>query len=260
MGIKKNSNKISNELALRQAIFKNNMPKLKIASDPSITLDTVRKKENLTISEISKITKVNRDVISRFLDGKKINHIDYIKILNEFPQIQQSLSEYKLNVSVIDIYGTVLDGGIVRHLFLNESKEFLFLDHLKQIFTKDIIGLHDSKSSSKYILQLKTDCISGACNIFKEDFINREFLIKTITNAYYGIMKNVGDETWLCDQHTLKPIDFGDDSNKPEKIIECYDLIGKISNSWSELKDRKFHSVLGIEKDVGENINNKYED
>ena len=225
---------------------------------PYLTFKAIKEQTNLTISKLCKITKVNRDVIKNFLDGKKINHIDYIKILNEFPELQTTASNHKLAISKLAIYGTVIKGGIVRHLFLRENKEFYFIDHLKKVFSGDLICLHDEHTSTKYILQLRT-CndknhnnfsFDNPCSIFQQEYEHQEFLVKTTTNAYYGVMKRHKKEYYLCDLHTLEPINFGIDAKKPENIIECYDLVVKASDKWTLLKDEKFELIKGAVEDI----------
>jgi len=261
MGIK--NNRVNNLVELKKnsdldIVMSSNLQK----KEPYLTFKAIKDKANLTISKLCKITKVNRDVISRFLDGKKINHIDYIKILNEFPDLQTTVSNHKLAVSKCNMYGTVIKGGIVRHLFYRESKEFYFIDHLKKVFSREIIGLHDEHTSSKYILQLRQcpekkhdpNSYENPCSIFTQEYEHQEFLVKTTTNAYYGVMKRYKKEYYLCDLHTLEPINFGIDTRKPENIIECYDLVVKASDKWTLLKDKKFELVKGdvdnIEKGI----------
>ena len=242
MNEKKNNSDI---IPLKKMVLKNYKNPYKILSD-------IKEFNNLSITHIADKTNVNRDVISRFLDGKKINHIDYIKILNEFPQLQKTVSVTKLNISKIYMYGVVTKGGKVRHLFLREAKEWLMIDHLSKVFTKELIGMHDEHSSAKYILQLRS-----SSDIFKQEFQHQEFLVKTTTNAYFGIMKPYRHEYYLCDQHTLEPIDFGEDSNKPEKIIECYDLLVRCNDRWSELKDKKYSTVIADPEEIAKDLKSK---
>ena len=52
---------------------------------PSNQLKNIKDKNNYTLSKLHELTNVNRGVLERFLDGGKINHIDYRRILNIFP-------------------------------------------------------------------------------------------------------------------------------------------------------------------------------
>jgi len=40
----------------------------------------IKDNANYNLSQLSNITEVHRDIISRYLDGKRINHIDYAKL------------------------------------------------------------------------------------------------------------------------------------------------------------------------------------
>ena len=70
-------------------------------------------------------------------------------------------------------------------------------------------------------------------------------------------MKPYRHEYYLCDQHTLEPIDFGEDSNKPEKIIECYDLLVRCNDRWSELKDKKYSTVIADPEEIAKDLKSK---
>ena len=225
--------------------IKNNISYIKKMKDyilPYKKLATIKDSDNLTVSKLSEITGVKRDIISRFLDGKKINSFDYDKILDHFPTIRKSQIENKIDVAKVYMFGVVSKGGFVRHLHLNEQKEFYFVDRLFKLFTREIVGIHSEYSSAKFICQVR-DC-SNPCDIFKANYDGQLFLVKTVTAAYFGVMRAVGNEYWLCDKGTLEPISFGEKNNRnPEDIIECYDVLFQISNNWSQLVDPKFEHV-----------------
>lgn len=215
---------------------------------PHEQLCQIQKEKNFTITKIANDTKVHRDIVKRFLDGKKINHIDYIKIANVYP-LQDNLKNI-LNVSKIDMFGCLTDKGIVRHLFLNEQKEFYFLDHLKLVFTRELIGIHNMFSTTKIIVQARNDV-----DIFKQICERQEYLVKTETSAYYGFIQKHGKEFHLHCLWTGDCIDIP----KEEKIMEVFDLVVKISANWSDIKDARFSSKIGkLDNKNIESINKKF--
>ena len=88
-------------------------------------------------------------MLERFLNGGKINHIDYRRIINVFPEIEQQ-GNIKINLDVIpyQIFGCLIDNGIVRHLFLNEDNKFYFLAHFKKVFPRETLALSNFKSNN----------------------------------------------------------------------------------------------------------------
>ncbi len=221
--------------------FKEFMNKHKIL-DPHDVLLLTKETNNLTISELSSKTKVNRDIIKRFLNGHKINHIDYLKIVKVYPEIQKIVNPDKnfLQAIEIDMFGTIIDNGLVRGLYLNESTTFLFVDNLKRIFTRDMIGLHNKFSNNKHI------CLYTKKQSFSIDDLNYHFLVKTETNCYYGVVHKYKSDYVLCSTQDNLPIQMQD-----KKIIEIYELIAIINNRWSELKDEKFFTTKKEKNTLG---------
>ena len=220
----------------------------KIDLAPHEQLNEIQKEKNFTITKIANDTKVHRDIIKRFLDGKKINHIDYIKIANVYP-LQDKLKNI-LNVSKIDMFGCLTDKGIVRHLFLNEQKEFYFLDHLKLVWTRELIGIHNMFTSTKIIVQAREDV-----DIFKQICERQEYLVKTETSAYYGFIQKHERDFHLHCLWTGDCIEIP----KDEKVMEVFDLVVKVSANWSDIKDNRFSSRIGkISPKNPDNVNKKF--
>jgi hypothetical protein len=202
-------------------------------------LSKIKIKNNFTLTKLHQITKVNRGVLERFLDGGKINHIDYLKIIKEFPQIQeQQYSDKKvLEVAPINMFGAVEQQGYVRGMYLNESKVFYLDSPLKTIFTNELIALHDTFSANKFVCIYKPNKIK-----FTRQDVDHYFLIKTKTDCWYGICKQVDKEFVLhchnC-QECLSVINY-----KKDDIVEIFEMLATINGRWSELKDKSFTSVI----------------
>lgn len=207
---------------------------LKVIKMPYKNLKITKDEQHLTITKIAEMTKVSRDVITRFLDGHKINHIDYIKIAKEFPEVLEVSDKKILEVAPITVFGSVEQGGYVRGLYLNEQKEFLLDKPLLQIFTDELVALHDSFSNNKFV------CIHrpNKTNFTRHDH-NHMFLIKTKTDCWFGLIKEYNNHFCLHDRHKLEPIIF-----KELEIIEVFEMLALVSSRWSELKDKNLTSVF----------------
>ena len=207
---------------------------LKIVKMPYKKLKVTKEEQHLSISKISAITNVSRDVVSRFLDGHKINHIDYIKIAQKFPEIQEVSEKTTLKVTPVTVFGTVETGGYVRGLYLNEQKEFLLDKPLKSIFTEELIVLHDSFTNNKFV------CIHRPNKVaFTRFDHNYMFLVKTKTDCWFGLIKEHNNYFCLHDRHSLKPITVGE-----LEIIEVFEMLGLFNGRWNELKDKNLNSVI----------------
>jgi len=204
---------------------------------PRNKLNEIKNKKNLSITKLHNLTKVNRGVIERFLDGHKINHIDYMKIANTFPEIQEYSDKTILEVSPINFFGTVEQGGYVRGLFLNETKQFFLDKPLKMIFTDELVALHDSFSANKYVCIYRANKTS-----FTRDDHNHMYLVKTKTDCWFGLIKEHNSHFCLHDRNNLKPI-----SLKELEIIEVFEMLAFVNSRWSELKDKKFTSIVSNE-------------
>ena len=217
-------------------IFKLNMSNNKVIElNPSEKLEKIKEERNFTIAHISKVSGVKRDVISRFLEEKNINHIDFIKIRNSFPDIDIKPDQKILPVAKINMFGTIQKDGSVSQLMLHDAKTILIPANILKLFTRELIGLHICTSNLKYILQIRKDH-----KIFNENEKNHEFLIKTLTNAYYGVMRPCNDHICLANIWNMKSM--GVHEVNQNKILEIYDLVLIISNKWSSIKDKKFMS------------------
>jgi len=207
---------------------------LKVIKMPYKNLKITKDEQNLTISKIAEMTNVSRDIITRFLDGQKINHIDYIKIAKEFPEVLEITDKKILEVAPITVFGSVELGGYVRGLYLNEQKEFLLDKPLLQIFTDELVALHDSFSNNKFV------CIHrpNKTNFTRHDH-NHMFLVKTKTDCWFGLIKEHNNHFCLHDRHKLEPISF-----KELEIIEVFEMLALVSGRWSELKDKNLTSVV----------------
>lgn len=216
-------------------IFKTNMSNNKVIElNPSEKLEKIKDERNFTIAHIAKISGVKRDVISRFLEEKNINHIDFIKIRNSFPDIDIRPDQRILPITKLNMFGTIQKNGSVSQLMLNDSKTVLIPTNIKKLFSKELIGLHVISSSSKYILQIRKDH-----NVFNENEINNEFLVKTLTNSYYGVMRPCNNHICLASVWDFKKLNIHKEDSDSGRIVEIYDLVMKISNKWSVLKDNK---------------------
>jgi len=206
----------------------------KVVPLPQNRLAELKEQQHLTITELSKMTKVNRDVVKRFLDGNKINHIDYIKIVKVFPEIHEISDKKILEVTPIGIFGSVEAGGYVRGLYLNEQKEFLLDKPLTSIFTDEIVALHDTFSNNKFVCIHRPNKTS-----FNREDHNYMYLVKTKTDCWFGLIKEHNNHFCLHDRHKLEPI-----SVKELEIIEVFEMLAFVSGRWNELKDKNLHSVV----------------
>ena len=204
---------------------------------PRKKLSEIKDKKNLSITKLHNLTNVNRGVIERFLDGHKINHIDYMKIANTFPEIQEYTDKTILQVAPINFFGTVEQGGYVRGLFLNEQRTFLLDKPLKTIFTSELVALHDSFSANKFVCIYKENKTS-----FTRHDHNHMYLVKTKTDCWFGLIKEHNSHFCLHDRHKLEPITV-----KELEIIEVFEMLALINDRWSELKDPKFTSIVSNE-------------
>ena len=155
---------------------------------PSSRLKEIKDDKNYTLSKLHELTKVNRGVLERFLDGGKINHIDYRRILNVFPEIEQSNLRVGLDVVAYPVFGCLIDNGLVRHLFLNEDHKFYFLAHFKKVFPRETLALSNFKSNNIFLCQQRP-----SLNIWNEENVGFEFLIKTEVNCFYGVVQRQDD-------------------------------------------------------------------
>lgn len=223
-----------NKKLLYTAVMNKKAQDIKVIKMPYKKLKITKEEQHLTITKIAEITNVSRDVISRFLDGQKINHIDYIKIAKVFPEIQEITDKKILEVKPIDIFGSIEAGGYVRGLYLNEPKEFLIDKPLLDIFTDELIVLHDSFSNNKFVCIHRPNKTS-----FTRHDHNYMFLIKTKTDCCFGLIKEYKDHFCLHDKHTLEPITI-----KELEIIEVFEMLGCLNGRWNELKDKNLNSVI----------------
>tara|TARA_R100001443_G_scaffold81093_1_gene87979 strand:- start:193 stop:978 length:786 start_codon:yes stop_codon:yes gene_type:complete len=210
-------------------------------SDKSITdfpvkkLNQIKDKTNLSLTKLQALTNVNRGVLERFLDGKKINHIDYRRILKKFPEIEQGNIAVGLDVIPYQIFGCLIDNGIVRHLYLNEDQVFYCLAHFKKVFPRETIAIRNYKSNNIFLCQYRP-----SMNIFNEDNLGYEFLIKTEIACYFGVMQRNEDEYHLVDIMSHKVIKLDDGT----PIREVYDLVVKVSKKWSDIKNNNLNSIV----------------
>tara|TARA_R100000655_G_scaffold43489_1_gene79801 strand:+ start:6806 stop:7486 length:681 start_codon:yes stop_codon:yes gene_type:complete len=219
---------------LYNAVMNKKAEDLKVIKMPNKKLKITKEEQHLTITKISEITSVSRDVIKRFLDGHKINHIDYIKIAKQFPEIQEDNNKTTLEVSPLTVFGSVEAGGYVRGLYLNEQKEFLLDRPLTTIFTEELIVLHDSFSNNKFV------CIHRPNKTtFTRHDHNYMYLVKTKTDCWFGLIKEHNSHFCLHDRLKLEPITV-----KELEIIEVFEMLGFFNGRWNELKNKNLNSVI----------------
>ena len=213
----------------------NVVAKQRVINLPYKKLKTAKEEQNLTISKIAEMTKVSRDVVTRFLDGQKINHIDYIKIYKVFPEVQECGHKENLQVKAITMFGALEPNGYVRGRFLNDPKEFYLPRNLVELYPNEIIGLHDSFSANKFICMH----IPKKTKFVRAD-LNYVFLIKTHTDCLFGIVKETNNDVFdiVC-RHTFKELQY-----KRDDIIEIFEMVTTVSGRWSELKDKKINSIV----------------
>lgn len=224
-----------NKKLLYSAVMSTKTQDLKVIKMPYKKLKVTKEEQHLTITKISEITNVSRDVITRFLDGHRINHIDYIKIAKKFPEIQENGNKENLQVKAITMFGALEPNGYVRGRFLNDPKEFFLPKSLVELYPNEIIGLHDSFSANKFIcmhLPKKT-------KFYRSD-LNYVFLIKTHTDCLFGIVKETNNDVFdiVC-RHTFNELEY-----KRDDIIEIFEMVTTVSGRWSELKDKKINSIV----------------
>ena len=218
------------------------MKKGKVIQDfPSKQLKEIKEQKNYTLSKLHELTNVNRGVLERFLDGSKINHIDYRRILNIFPEIEQSNLRVGLDVIPYQVFGCLIDKGIVRHLYLNEDNKFYFLAHFKKVFPRETLALINFKSRNVFLCQYRP-----SMDIFNEENIGFEFMIKTELACYYGVMQRQSDSFHLVDIINHKHINIDDGT----PIREVYDLAVKVSQKWSDIKNNDLNSIVRDNEDL----------
>ena len=223
-----------NKKLLYNAVMIKKAQDIKVIKMPYKKLKITKEEQHLTITKIAEITNVSRDVITRFLDGQKINHIDYIKIAKQFPEIQEASDKTTLEVTPLTVFGSVEQGGYVRGLYLNEQKEFLLDKPLFTIFTEELIALHDSFSNNKFV------CIHRPNKTtFSRHDHNYMYLVKTKTDCWFGLIKEHNGHWCLHDRHKLEPI-----SVKELEVIEVFEMLGFFNGRWNELKDKNLNSVV----------------
>ena len=212
------------------------MKKGKIITDfPSNELAKIKIKKNLSLTKLQEITNVNRGVLERFLDGGKINHIDYRRIVSKFPLIEQSNLNASIDVIAYPVFGCLIANGTVRHLFLNEDHKFYFLAHFKKVFPRETLAISNFKSNNIFLTQQRP-----SLNIWNEENIGFEFLIKTEIACYYGVLQRDEDRFHLVDIINHKHINIDDGT----QIREVFDLAVKVSAKWSDIKNNDLNSVV----------------
>ena len=243
--------KLANKKTFSDILVKNNnhiyskeyqeMKKGNVIQDfPSKQLREIKEQKNYTLTKLHELTNVNRGVLERFLDGGKINHIDYRRILNIFPEIEQSNLRVGLDVISYPVFGCLIDNGLVRHLFLNEDHKFYFLAHFKKVFPRETLALSNFKSNNIFLCQQRP-----SLEIWNEENIGFEFLIKTELNCYYGVVQRQDDKFHLVDIIDHKHINIDDGT----PIREVFDLAVKVSQKWSDIKNNDLNSVVRDNED-----------
>ncbi len=244
--------KLANKKAFSDILVKNNnhiyskeyqdMKKGKVIQDfPSKQLQHIKDEKNYTLTKLHELTNVNRGVLERFLDGGKINHIDYRRIINVFPEIEQGSVRLGIDVIPYQVFGCVIDGGRVRHLYLNEDNKFYFLAHYKKIFPRETLALTNFKSNNVFLCQHRP-----SINIWNEENIGFEFLVKTEVNCFYGIVQRYDDGFHLVDIMRHKHIHIDDGT----PIREVFDLTVKVSQKWSDIKCNDLNSIVRDVEDL----------
>ena len=187
----------------------------------------IKQNNNYTFASLEKKTGVKRSVLENFLNNLKINYIDYRKIIKTFPEIDIRETDTVLESHAIEMFGTITDGGKVRHLLLNDENHFITSARVPYAFTKGaLIGLHHEYSNAKFIFQARQDT-----DVFNANFDGQEVLLKTLTESYYGVIKSYGNNYRLHSISTREPFDL-----KQEDIVESYDLLMRLNKKWSDLK------------------------
>jgi len=212
------------------------MKKGKIITDfPCNELTKIKIRKNLSLTKLQQLTNVNRGVLERFLDGGKINHIDYRRIVSKFPEIEQNNLNASIDVIAYPVFGCLIDKGIVRHLFLNEDHKFYFLAHFKKVFPRETLAIANFKSNNIFLTQQRP-----SINIWNEENLGYEFLIKTEIACYYGVLQRDEDKFHLVDIIDNKHINIDDGT----QIREVFDLAFKVSTKWSDIKNNDLNSVV----------------
>ena len=204
-----------------------NMAKAKLELVPSELLKNIKDDQHLNYQKLSEMTGVNRGVLERFMNGTGINHFDFIRIKKIFPEIDVDPSKIILETHKLEVFGTVIRGGICRHLLLNEPKKLIIPKTVLNNFGTTLIGVWNLHSHTCYIVKPRDHV-----DIFTQDQVGSEFLIKTKFRAYYGVVDRNEDRFVLTDQWTLKEIVFEDG----DEILEVFDLIIKLPRDWSTNK------------------------
>ena len=203
-------------------------PKLEIVHSPEAEiLKNIKEDQHLNYQKLSAMTGVNRGVLERFMSGTGINHFDFIKIKKIFPEIDVDPDKILLETIKLEVFGTVIKGGICRHLLLNEPKKLLIPKTVQDNFGELIIGVWNLHSHTCYIVKARSDI-----DIFKQELVGSEFLVKTKFRAYYGVIDRNEDRYVLTDQWTLKEIVLEDG----DEVLEAFDLIIKLPRDWSNNK------------------------
>lgn len=202
----------------------------------------IKNDANYNLSQLASITDVHRDIISRYLDGKRINHIDYAKIIKCFPILLET-DNTKVNLKPINIVGALTVSGVVRHLYINETRQLYFPEHLQSTFGTNFVALASNHSNNIIVCKLlhSTDCIENCRHTFLEpDSEKNEFFIVTDRNCYYGINLNLDGNWTLCNFLTYKKIDIEPD----EKIVEVYQTFVKINKDWTLFLNKNIETKI----------------
>ena len=83
-------------------------------------------------------------------------------------------------------------------------------------------------------------------NIWNEENIGFEFLIKTELNCYYGVVQRQDDNFHLVDIINHKHINIDDGT----PIREVFDLAVKVSQKWSDIKNNDLNSIVRDNEDL----------
>lgn len=196
-------------------------------------LKQIVKENNYNVAQLSNITFVHRDIIKRYLAGTRINHIDYEKIIKCFPELTET-NNNKLTLKPILVTGALTKSGVVRHLYINEPKQFLFLECAQSLFGKNLVAILSNHSNNIILCKLTENK-----NFYQADNEKNEYFIVTDRNCYYGINLNLNGNWTLCNFLTYEKIEWEED----EKVVEVYQTFLKVNSNWNLFIEKKEKKV-----------------
>ena len=125
---------------------------------------------------------------------------------------------------------------ILKKYFQEKLQQYQIL----KVFPRETLAISNFKSNNIFLTQQRP-----SLNIWNEENIGFEFLIKTEIACYYGVLQRDEDRFHLVDIINHKHINIDDGT----QVREVFDLAVKVSAKWSDIKNNDLNSVVGDVED-----------